>query len=389
MENELAAEWADPSTLRPWAGNPRLNDSAVAPVAESIRRFGFGAPLVARRATREVIAGHTRLRAALSLGLPRVPVRFMDIDESAARALALADNKLGELADWDDAKLATALSELASIDVSLVGLGWSDSDLRSLLDDTQGNNGKHDRVETPPSAPTSEVGSVYRLGRHGLVCGDSSDRRLWKEALAGRKPSMVWTDPPYGMALQTDYAAVGHGRGKKYERVIGDDRPFDPAPVLAAIGSDPPEQFWWGADYYRSCLPAGGSWFVWDKRTSGDGAAYDELFGASFELAWSKVQHKRDIIRILWAMSHGREDEDVSGVHPTQKPVALARWFLDKFSKPGDLVVDGFAGSGTLLVAAELSGRDSVVFELSPAYCDVIRARYAAVSAPVTRAAGE
>lgn len=129
-----AAEWADPQTLVPWAGNPRLSADAVGPVADSIQRFGFGAPIVARLATREVIAGHTRLAAALALGLAEVPVRFLDVDEKGARALALADNRLGELASWDNDKLGAVLRELAEGDYDLAGLGFAESELAALLD---------------------------------------------------------------------------------------------------------------------------------------------------------------------------------------------------------------------------------------------------------------
>lgn len=128
-----AAEWADPGSLVPWPGNPRDNAAAVGQVAASIRRFGFGAPIVARRETREVISGHTRLAAAVELGLEAVPVRFLDLSEPEAHALALADNRLHEVATWDDARLAAALAALGSLDVDLSGLGWDDAALADLM----------------------------------------------------------------------------------------------------------------------------------------------------------------------------------------------------------------------------------------------------------------
>src|SRR6516164_2306289 len=111
--DESAAEWVPISTLKPWKDNPRINDRAVANVAQSIRRFGFGAPIIARKADGEVIAGHTRLKAAVQLGLDRVPVRFLDLDPADAHLLALADNKTAELADWDDEVLGAVLADLA------------------------------------------------------------------------------------------------------------------------------------------------------------------------------------------------------------------------------------------------------------------------------------
>jgi hypothetical protein len=129
--DEAAAAWVNPQVLKPWAGNPRKNDGEpVAKVAESIKRFGFAAPIVARRETGEIIAGHTRWKAALKLKLKRVPVRYMDLDEREARLLALADNRLGELAEWDDTLLHELLGgyDLAEQFVA----GWSETDMQAL-----------------------------------------------------------------------------------------------------------------------------------------------------------------------------------------------------------------------------------------------------------------
>jgi len=133
MTVEAAAEYVSPDTLTPWSRNPRHNDDAVEGVAASIVRFGFAAPIIARRSTREVIAGHTRLKAAQMLGLDKVPVRFVDLGEEEAHALALADNKLGEFATWDDRQLADVLADMARASVSIEDLGWSQEELEALL----------------------------------------------------------------------------------------------------------------------------------------------------------------------------------------------------------------------------------------------------------------
>lgn len=129
---EAAAVWVRVADLTPWEDNPRRNDAAVPEVMASIRRFGFAAPIVARRADGEIIAGHTRLEAARRLGLDRVPVRYMDLDPVDAHLLALADNKVGEIAEWDDAKLAGVLAEL-DVGEATEGLGFSEDELRDLL----------------------------------------------------------------------------------------------------------------------------------------------------------------------------------------------------------------------------------------------------------------
>lgn len=132
-KREAAAEWTDVGDLVPWEDNPRLNDSAVEKVRESIKRFGFAAPIIARQADGMVIAGHTRLRAAMELGLDRVPVRWMDLDPADARMLALADNKLGEVAEWDDDLLEKVFADLAEDpDLDLSGLGWDEDELEDI-----------------------------------------------------------------------------------------------------------------------------------------------------------------------------------------------------------------------------------------------------------------
>ena len=134
-EPQAAAEWVAVDALSAWKDNPRDNEAAIDRVAASIKRFGFGAPIVARRQGLEVIAGHTRLAAAIRLGLEQVPVRLLDLSETEAHALALADNKLSELAEWDDAKLNAVLRELSAADVDVASLGWSETEMSAMLDD--------------------------------------------------------------------------------------------------------------------------------------------------------------------------------------------------------------------------------------------------------------
>jgi ParB-like chromosome segregation protein Spo0J len=131
---EAAAVYVDPKLLTPWGKNPRRNQSAIPKVVESLRRFGFGAPIVARKADRTVIAGHTRLAAALELGLTEVPVRYLDLSEAEAHALALADNRLGEEAEWDAELLAEVLGELRAAEVKVEGLGFTDEELDAIID---------------------------------------------------------------------------------------------------------------------------------------------------------------------------------------------------------------------------------------------------------------
>jgi len=197
-----AATWEAIDSLTPWAQNPRNNDDAVEQVAESIRRFGFASPIIARAADRSVIAGHTRLKAAQQLGLDLVPVRFVDLDEDEARALALADNKLNEIATWDEAGLAEVMRELEQTGLDLAGLGWQSDELDALLSEMEST------PEAPATAPTDALpeappaltspGEVISLGRHTLTCGDCVEMM---RALPDGSVDAIVTDPPYGIGF--------------------------------------------------------------------------------------------------------------------------------------------------------------------------------------------
>lgn len=156
MPKEVAAEYVAPQTLKPWANNPRKNDGAsVARVAASIERFGFAAPIVARRETREIVAGHTRWKAALSLKLDRVPVRFIDLEEREAHLLALADNRYTELTEWDDALLADALK--ACTVTEAVFAGWDATEVDRIMSEVAQVDGKGDVSPEPASDDSSKV----------------------------------------------------------------------------------------------------------------------------------------------------------------------------------------------------------------------------------------
>jgi len=195
------------------------------------------------------------------------------------------------------------------------------------------------------------------------------------------KPKLVIiTDPPYGIDLNTDLSAIRtelkgwKGQGGKYEKVIGDDKPFN---YQDFTWLDIAEQFWWGANYYAKSLPNCGSWLVWDKRMNESGGKVDGGVGSEFEICWSKQKHQQQIIRKLWSGLYGTETQDIrKRVHPTQKPIELIVWLIKKFTNEGDIVLDLFGGSGSTLIACEQTNRICYMMELDPKYVDVIRKRY-------------
>ena len=204
MKNEPAAVWVERSKLTPWRDNPRDNDKAVQAVAESIERFGFASPIIARP-NGEVIAGHTRLKASERLGLDRVPVRYMDLDPADAKLLALADNKVGELADWNDDMLSDVLNELADEGVDIEGIGFTTAELDRIMalgvempeEPMVGEHGDLDALPVDVPAIT-QPGDVVQLGRHTLTCGDCIEVM---RGLPDNSVDAVVTDPPYGIGF--------------------------------------------------------------------------------------------------------------------------------------------------------------------------------------------
>jgi DNA modification methylase len=410
---EVAAVWTPLAELQRWAANPRKNAQAVAAVAESISRFGFAAPILANRRTGEIVAGDTRFQAAVRLKLDAVPVRWLDLSEAEAHALAVADNKLGELADWDDAKLAAVLQELAQAgDAAVSGLGFGDVELRRLLAQADPLPGDGDVVpELRKWAPaSSQPGRVYELGAHRLACGDSRDFQVWADLLAGQKLDLVWTDPPYGVALVGGCRELSEGerRAQGKATLSGDD--LDEASFArlleASLGQlavfSRPGAVWYVAGpsgpmlfHWMRVLRALKVWrqtLVWEKDSfvlgRGDFHIRDETVLAGVVPAPEEF----DSIVYGWnpGAAHewhgGRRLDSVlrfarpkrSADHPSQKPVDLVQACLRWSSSAGDLVGDAFGGSGTTLIAAASEHRRARLVDVDPWYCDVIRRRWTA-----------
>ena len=214
--------------------------------------------------------------------------------------------------------------------------------------------------------------------KHKIMCGDSTDKADVDKLMDGQKADMVFTDPPYGMNLDTSYKDAGYKdtnfkrKRHNHKKIIGDDKYFELPGFILDMAE---EVFLWGADYYRYSLPEGGSFIVWDKRTSESG---DRVIGSCFELCFSKKKHKRDIARILWCgvYGHDKNDDGKGKVHPTMKPVKLAEWFFERWGKDKTLIVDLFLGSGSTLIACEKTNRQCYGMEISEHYVSVILKRY-------------
>lgn len=378
MDN-MDVKWVRIDDLKPYAKNPRKNDGSIEYVANSIKEFGWRQPIVADK-DGVIIAGHTRYKAAKRLRRKTVPVVYADdLTDDQVKAYRLADNKTAEASTWDSDLLLDELDGIFDIDMGAFGFDFSADEIEVQEDDF---------APEPPKEPKSKQGCVYQLGRHRLMCGDSTNEDDVERLMDGEKADMIFTDPPYGMNLDTDYSSMKGGifkngaGGNKYEQGMVDD--FHPEMILAIFSVGAKEIFLWGADYYAELLPEknNGSWIVWDKRANGnddleEDYSSDKMYGSCFELCWSKKKHKRDIARVKWAGVFGVEQEfDHKRHHPTQKPVKLAEWFLKRYSKENDAVVDLFGGSGSTLMACEQLGRTCYMMELDPKYVDVIIDRW-------------
>ena len=225
-KEDSAAQWVNIEALTPWRDNPRQNDQAVNAVADSIKRFGFASPIIARM-DGEVIAGHTRLKAAQALGLDRVPVRYMDLDPADAKLLALADNRVGEIADWDDDRLSDILNELHAEGVDIDGIGWSAEELAEIMalgaepDELPMEADLGDLDALPEDVPAiTQPGDVIELGRHTLTCGDCIEVM---RGLPDNSVDAICSDPPYGlgfMGKQWDCAVPGEDFAVEALRVL-------------------------------------------------------------------------------------------------------------------------------------------------------------------------
>ena len=318
------------------------------------------------------------------LGIDEVPcVRLDHLNDKQRREYAIAHNATAEMSTWFDEMLEIELPDLDMKDFEF-DFGLPEEEPEIIEDKAPEVN------DTTP--PVAKLGDIWQLGRHRLMCGDSTDAEQVEKLMDGQKADMVFTDPPYGMNLDTDYSGMKNNLdfaksknftgGKKYDSGKVDE--FHPEMVDAVIGIDAEEVFMWGADYYAELIPNrnDGSWIVWDKRSNNNGnikddESSDKMYGSCFELCWSKKKHKRDIARIKWAGVFGTEQEfDHKRYHPTQKPIKLASWFIERYSQKNQHIVDIFGGSGSTLIACEQLGRTCFMMELDPKYVDVIIKRW-------------
>ena len=350
-------------------------------IEKSFEKFGAGRSILIDK-NNKIIAGNKSTENYGALGgqdvivvesdgkqLIAVKRTDIDLDTPQGREMALADNATAK------ANIVWAEDIIAEEIGVEVAESWG-IDMGKEIPEAE----EDDFDTTPPEEPITVLGDLYEIGEHRLLCGDSTDSDQVEKLMNGNKADMVFTDPPYGMFLDTNYDQMfandkNHKKtGERFDKVKGDHNDFVPELIntIFACFNDTKEIFIWGADYFAELIPdrINGSWVVWDKRCDEN---MDKVSGNTFELCWSKQKHKRLVARILWSGHHGMHKDDTkTRVHPTQKPIKLASFFFENWGKEGDLVADVFLGSGTTMVASHQLNRKCYGMELDQKYCDVI-----------------
>jgi len=351
--------------------NPRLiKDDKFRKLVKSIQEFPQMLELrpIVVDENNIVLGGNMRLKACKEAGLKEVYiVKAENLTELQKDEFIVKDN-VG-FGEWDWDMLA---NEWDTEKLDEWGLDLPvDLSVQEVLE------AEEDDYEVPNEINTDIVlGDLFEIGEHRLLCGDSTDSDQVAKLMNGEKADMVFTDPPYGMFLDTDYTKMpkspNGAKPLKHEKIKGDSNDFTQELINTIFSNfnNTKDIFIWGADYFAELLPNKneGSWIVWDKRVE---ERFDKMIGSAFELCWSKSKHKREIARFNNTLFSGESDAK-NKIHPTQKPIKLAEWFFNKWSNKNDLIVDLYLGSGTTMVASHQLKRKCYGMEFEPKYCQGI-----------------
>tara|TARA_R100000329_G_scaffold50992_2_gene47096 strand:- start:1079 stop:2278 length:1200 start_codon:yes stop_codon:yes gene_type:complete len=368
----------------PYARNPRKNEDAISKVAASIKEFGWQQPVVVD-SEMVVIAGHTRLAAARSLSMDKVPIVVADnLSPSQVKAYRLADNRVSQEAEWDHDLLTLELKDLVGEDYDLDLTGFSEDELSGLLAEQTEGLTDQDAVPDVPEIPVTVEGDIWVLGNHRLMCGDSTRIDAIEKLCGEHRVDMWLTDPPYNVAYV--------GKTKDALKIKNDQ-----------MKNEHFRQFL--CDSYSAAnanMKAGAVFYIWHADSEGynfRGAAHDMGWQIRQCLIWKKQtmvmgrqdyhwKHEpclygwKDGAGHLWASDRKQttilefDRPSVSKDHPTMKPVQLFEYQILNNTKGGDLILDSFGGSGTTMIASEKNGRHSRLMELDAKYCDVIIKRW-------------
>jgi len=414
-----------PDELKEFQGNFKtLSDENYQKLKSAISdsKIGFSFPIFVWKNKNQnyIIDGHQRLitvRRMIEEGWiiqgGKLPVDWIEAPDikTAKKKVIMAISQYGEYneesfleflqtAEIDFEELKDQV-DLPLIDMDQFALDWKESYGQNPADSE-----RDDEVSPVPKTPKTKSSELFLLDEHRLLCGDSTEKGNFTRLMDRKKADIVFTDPPYGINIVkvkgNKKGSVGGGgesknaypfgglrpssiggskpygkgticydhiiKAKEYYPIVGDDKPFDPVPILSFAKN----QIIFGANYFASHLPDGKTWFVWDKNVSGN---FSEV-----ELIWTSFEGRLRLYKYTWSglRREGSRDQELQNrVHPTQKPVGLITRILEEYSKLGAIIIDPYSGSGSTLIACEKTGRICYGMEIDPGYCDVILDRWA------------
>lgn len=383
MEKEMQYYLADINDLIPYIRNARTHsESQIAQITASIKEFGFLSPiLIAEDNT--ILAGHGRLAAARKLGLNQVPcVKESHLTETQRRAYIIADNKLSLNAGWDEDMLAIELSELQGADFDLDLLGFDESELVSIFEDDKEVEDDDFDVEEELNKPCfSKAGDIWTLGRHRLICGDSTKEETYKCLMDGKRANLVVTDPPYNVNYEGSAGKIKNDNmdNDKFYNFL-----LDAFSNMEKVMADDASIYVFHADTeglnFRKAFNDAGFYLsgccIWKKPSLVLGRSPYQWQHEPCLYGWKKKgKHQWYSGRketTIWEFEKPKKNAD----HPTMKPIALLAYPISNSSMSNTLILDPFGGSGSTLIACEQTDRSCYTIELDEKFCDVIVKRY-------------
>ena len=370
----------------PYEGNAKLHPrEQVEQIKKSIQDFGNNDPIAVDE-NNVIIEGHGRYMALKELGYDEADcIVLKGLTEEQKNAYRLVHNKLTMNSDFD---LEVLKSELDNLEMDMSQFDFDMEAIEKDLDgEKEAEEDDFDVEEAIPEEPITKLGDVWKLGRHYLMCGDSTKKEDVEKLMQGKKADLVFTDPPYGISVVSVDKKIGGdkpfgskkgkiGGGKivncnEYAPIIGDETTETARKSYIIIKEFSKNQIIFGGNYFTDFLFPSRCWLVWDKENTGN--------FADAELAWTSFDKGVKLYKFLWnglCREGSREVEGKKRVHPTQKPVGMLGKILNDFSKENDIILDVFGGSGSTLIACEQLNRVCYTMELDPHYCDVIIKRW-------------
>lgn len=383
MEQTTEYYFADVKSLIPYARNARTHsDMQVAQIAASIKEFGFLNPIVIAE-DNTILCGHGRLMAAQKLGLKKVPcVKESHLTETQRRAFIIADNKLSLNAGWDNELLSVELTELQGADFDLDLLGFDEKELSQLFD--EGNEIQEDEfdVETELTKPTfSKLGDIWSLGRHRLVCGDSTKEETYKRLMGKKKANLVMTDPPYNVDYQGSAGKIKNDNMESdkfyqflFDAFVNMEQAMASDASIYVFHADTE-----GLNFRKAFIDAGfylSGCCIWKKPSLVLGRSPYQWQHEPCLYGWKKKgKHQWYSGRketTVWEFEKSKKNSE----HPTMKPIPLLAYPITNSTMSNAIVLDPFGGSGSTLIACEQTDRICYTIELDEKFCDVIVNRY-------------